>query len=257
MSDSTNTQHPFAQGGKTVYGASVGILMLDTVFPRIPGDFGNAATWPFPVMYRVVRGASPHRVVRERADGLLDAFIESGKQLVADGADGLTTTCGFLSLFQDELAQAVDVPVAASSLMQVPTVQKLLPSGKRVGVMTVSRENLTADHLAAAGAPLDTPIAGTETGREFFHFIMENRPTMDVNACRLDLLDAGRQLVSDHPDVGAVVLECTNMGPYASELRRELGIPIFSGISFINWFQSGLLPPLYSGITDDPRGPAA
>ena len=183
MSDSTNTQNRFAQGGKTVYGASVGILMLDTVFPRIPGDFGNAATWPFPVMYRVVRGASPHRVVRERANGLLDAFIESGKQLVADGADGLTTTCGFLSLFQDELAQAVDVPVAASSLMQVPTVQKLLPSGKRVGVMTVSRENLTADHLAAAGAPLDTPIAGTETGREFFHFIMENRPTMDVNTC--------------------------------------------------------------------------
>lgn len=257
MSDSTNTQNRFAQGGKTVYGASVGILMLDTVFPRIPGDFGNAATWPFPVMYRVVRGASPQRVVRERADGLLDAFIESGKQLVADGADGLTTTCGFLSLFQDELAQAVDVPVAASSLMQVPAVQRLLPSGKRVGVMTVSRENLTADHLAAAGAPVDTPIAGTETGREFFHFIMENRPTMDVNACRLDLLDAGRQLVSDHPDVGAVVLECTNMGPYASELRRELGIPIFSGISFINWFQSGLLPPLYSGITDDPRNPAA
>ena len=80
---------------------------------------------------------------------------------------------------------------------------------------------------------------------------------MDVNTCRLDLLDAGRQLVRDHPDVGAVVLECTNMGPYASELRRELGIPIFSGISFINWVQSGLLPPFYKGITDDPRNPAA
>lgn len=253
MSDSANTQHQFAQGGKTVYGASIGILMLDTVFPRIPGDFGNAATWPFPVMYRIVRGASPHRVVRERADGLLDAFIESGKQLVADGADGLTTTCGFLSLFQEELARAVDVPVAASSLMQVPMVEKLLPPGKRVGVMAVSRENLTSDHLAAAGAALDTPIVGTETGREFFHFIMENRPTMNVSACRLDLLDAGRQLVSDHPDVGAVVLECTNMGPYAPELRRELGIPIFSGISFISWFQSGLLPREYNGITADPR----
>ncbi len=77
MSDSTNTQHPFAQGGKTVYGASVGILMLDTVFPRIPGDFGNAATWSFPVMYRVVRGASPHRVVRERADGLVQKLAGS------------------------------------------------------------------------------------------------------------------------------------------------------------------------------------
>ena len=70
------------------------------------------------------------------------------------------------------------------------------------------------------------------------------------------MLEAGRQLVDNHPDVGAVVLECTNMGPYASELRRELGIPVFSGISFINWFQSGLLPPLYSGTTTDPREPA-
>ena len=78
---------------------------------------------------------------------------------------------------------------------------------------------------------------------------------MDVSACRLDLLETGKQLISDHPDLGAIVLECTNMGPYASELRRELGIPIFSGISFINWFQSGLLPPVYSGITADPREP--
>ena len=255
MSVRTNSQHHVARGGKTGYGASVGILMLDTVFPRIPGDFGNTATWPFPVMYRVVRGASPHRLVREQAAGLLNAFIESGKQLDADGADGLTTTCGFLSLFQAELAQAVDVPVATSSLMQVPMVQKLLPPGKRVGVLTVSRENLTPDHLSAAGAPPDTPIAGTETGREFFQFIMENRLNMNAAACRLDLLDAGRQLVDDHPDVGAVVLECTNMGPYASELRRELGIPVFSGISFINWFQSGLLPPIYRGITTDPREP--
>ena len=119
----------------------------------------------------------------------------------------------------------------------------------------MSRENLTPDHLSAAGVPPDTPIAGTETGREFFQFIMENRLNMNAAACRLDLLDAGRQLVDDHPDVGAVVLECTNMGPYASELRRELGIPVFSGISFINWFQSGLLPPLYNGTTTDPREP--
>ena len=90
-----------ATGGKSVYGASVGVLMLEARFPRIPGDMGNAATWPFPVRYKVVRGASPDRVVRRRAEGLLPAFIAAGRELVEDGCDGIATYCGFLSLFQE------------------------------------------------------------------------------------------------------------------------------------------------------------
>jgi len=43
----------------------VGILTLDTVFPRIPGDVGNATTFDFPVRFAVVRGASPRRVVHD------------------------------------------------------------------------------------------------------------------------------------------------------------------------------------------------
>ena len=104
-------------GGKAVFGAAVGILMLEARFPRVPGDMGNALTWPFPVHYRVVRGASPDRVVRNRAEGLLQPFIEAAKDLAAPGADGITTNCGFLSLFQREIADAVGVPVATSSLM--------------------------------------------------------------------------------------------------------------------------------------------
>ena len=255
MSEQDNSTSPFASGGKTVYGATVGILMLDTIFPRVPGDVGNAATWPFPVLYHVVQGASPQRVVCDRAEGLLDAFVEAGRQLVAQGADGLTTTCGFLALFQKPLSRAVKVPVARSSLMQVPLVQQLLPEERRVGVMTISSRNLSVDHLRAAGAPEDTPVIGTENGREFSRCILENRTHMDLAACRLDLLESGRQLLTEHPDVGAVVLECTNMGPYAGDLRRELGIPIFSAVSFISWFQSGLLPHPYTGTTADPRFP--
>ena len=95
-----------AQGGKAVYGAALGILMLEARFPRIPGDVGHAGTWPFPVLYKVVPGASPERVVRRRAEGLLEAFIAGARELVALGADGITTNCGFLSLFQRELAAA-------------------------------------------------------------------------------------------------------------------------------------------------------
>ena len=101
-----------ASGGKAIYGASLGILMLEARFPRIPGDMGNARTWPFPVLYRVVRDASPDRVVRRRAEGLLPAFLDAADDLVRLGADGITTNCGFPSLFQAELAAEAGVPVA-------------------------------------------------------------------------------------------------------------------------------------------------
>src|ERR1700730_17738163 len=116
-----------AHGGKTVYGACVGILMLETRFPRIPGDIGHAATWPFPVLYKVVRGATAERVTTARANdgstGLLDAFLAAGAELGQDGPDGITTSCGFLSIYQRELAEYCGVPVAASSLIQIPLVE--------------------------------------------------------------------------------------------------------------------------------------
>ena len=123
-----------ATGGKTFYGATVGILMLETRFPRIPGDIGNGETWPFPVLYKVVKDASPNRVVAERARGLLPAFLAAAKELVDLGAEGITTSCGFLSLFQAELAGHVGVPVATSSLMQVPFVQSARISSALAGI---------------------------------------------------------------------------------------------------------------------------
>jgi len=247
------TQNTKAAGGKTVYGASVGILMLETRFPRIPGDMGNAGTWPFPVLYKVVKGATPDNVVRGGAVGLAERFIDSARELVADGADGITTTCGFLALFQDQLAAAVGVPVATSSLMQVPMVQSLLPQGRRVGVLTISKASLTSEHLKASGIPLDTPIAGTDEGREFTHAILDDQPTLDVDLARADLIDAGNQLVRDFPDIGAIVLECTNMTPYAADLRQTLGLPIYSIYTFVTWFQSGLLPRRFDPRLIDPR----
>ena len=137
--------------------------MLETSFPRVLGDIGNAATWRFPVMYRVVPDASPDHVVRRRGEGLLEAFISAGRDMVRHGADGITTNCGFLALFQDELATALGVPVATSSLMQVPFVERMLPAGKRVGVLTISAASLTADHLKGTGVAPNTPIVGTDS----------------------------------------------------------------------------------------------
>jgi Asp/Glu/hydantoin racemase len=229
-------------GGKAVYGAKIGILMLEARFPRIPGDMGNATTWPFPVLYKVVRGASPDLVVRRRAEGMLPAFLEAADELIADGADGITTNCGFLSLFQAELAAHCRVPVAASSLLQATLIQSLLAPGKRVGIITVSAESLTAEHLRAAGVALDTAVVGTESGCEFCRVLLNNEMELDVDLARQDLLAAGRELVAKHPQVGAVLLECTNMPPYSRDLQQALGLPVFDIVSFINWFHASLAP---------------
>lgn len=232
-----------ARGGKAIYGAPLGILMLEARFPRIPGDMGNGETWPFPVLFRVVRGASPEKVVLGGARGLLPAFIEAARDLVDLGAEAITTNCGFLSLFQAEMAAAVAVPVATSSLMQVPWVQATLPPGKRVGVVTVSRGSLTPAHLDAAGVPRDVPIEGTEEGREFFRVLIKaEKQDMDVALAEADILDAGRRLVARHPEVGAIVLECTNMPPYAAALREEIGLPVYDIYTLVTWFHGGIRP---------------
>jgi Asp/Glu/hydantoin racemase len=235
-----------AKGGKALYGAPLGILMLEARFARIPGDMGNATTWPFPVLYRVVKGASPERVVLNGAAGLLPDFIAAARELVDQGAEGLTTNCGFLSLFQRELAAEVGVPVATSSLIQVPWVQATLPPGKRVGVITVSAKSLTPRHLEAAGVALDTPVIGTEGGREFFRtLILGEKDDLDVSLAEQDILDAGRALVARHDNIGAIVLECTNMPPYAASLRAMLGLPVFDIYSMITWFHAGLRPRVF------------
>jgi len=124
------------RGGFNQYGFTVGILMLDTRFPRIVGDMGNAGTFPFPVRYHRVTGAAPDLVVRRGAEGLLDAFITGARALEAEGVGAITTNCGFLIKYQAQLAASVSVPVFTSTLLLVPLVHRMLSPGRRVGIMT-------------------------------------------------------------------------------------------------------------------------
>ncbi|MEO7726218.1 MAG: aspartate/glutamate racemase family protein [Burkholderiales bacterium] len=229
-------------GGKTLYGARVGILMLDTKWPRPPGDTGNARTWPFPVIYKVIPGASARVVIHEQGKGLGQAFLDGAAELVKEGADGITTTGGFLAIFQDQLSAHVKVPVASSSLLQIPLVQRLLPPGKRVGVLSVHGDRITPEHWQACGAPLDTPVIGTEGGREFTRVLLQDEMEMDYALAEQDILEAGEKLLKKHPEVGALVLECHNLAPYSRALNDLLRIPIYDVYTFVCWFHSGLEP---------------
>jgi Asp/Glu/hydantoin racemase len=236
------------RGGFNQYGFTVGILMLDTRFPRIPGDMGNATTFPFPVRYHRVVGASPDRVVRGGATGLLPAFVEGARALEREGVGAITTNCGFLVKFQRDLAASVSVPVFTSSLLVVPLVHRMLPPGRRVGVLTVNAATLTREHLDGAGIGPEVPlaIAGMEGEKEFTRVLLGDELELDVDLAREEHLRVARRLLTDHPDVGAIVLECTNMPPYAADIQRETGLPVFDIVSLVRLVHDGLasgLPP--------------
>lgn len=214
---------------------TLGILMLKTGFPRPPGDVGNPATWAYRTLYKVVEPADVAAVVRDGPlpTALVDAFIAAGRGLVAEGATLITTSCGFLVTAQRALEEALPVPVVTSSLLQIAAVQDGLPAGRRVGVITFDSRRLSPAHLAAAGAPVDTPVAGLESGRELHRVIAGDLPELDKEAAEADVLATGRALRAACPALGAVVLECTNLPPYREALSQDLGLPVHDLVTLV------------------------
>ncbi|MBV8600619.1 MAG: aspartate/glutamate racemase family protein [Candidatus Eremiobacteraeota bacterium] len=223
-------------------GARVGILMLQTRFPRIVGDVGNAETWPFPVVYRIVEGTSAEAIVRRLDPSRWEApFVRAARELEALGVDCIATGCGFLILLQDRLQAAVRVPVLSSSLVQAGWLLALLPSDRKIGVLTFEAASLTTAHLAAARIdPARVAVRGLE-GTAFHRTILEDRLELDVDRARRDHVRVARELVAEHPELAALVLECTNMPPYTAAIREATGLPVFDLTTLLGWAAGALV----------------
>jgi Asp/Glu/hydantoin racemase len=237
--DATIESSGVVTGGRNLYGIPVGMLMLRSRFPRIPGDAGNAATWPFPVQYAIVSRTSPGSIVRDLdvAD-MLPEFLAAARGLEDAGVDLITTNCGFLVLMQRELQARLRVPLLSSSLLQVPWLAPLLRAGRAIGVLTIERESLTDAHLRAAGIPADSPVVVRgmeEFGGYFTGQILGDRNELDVDRCRREHEAAAQAFAHEHPEVGAIVLECANMPPYADVVRRRSGLPVFDLTTLVRW----------------------
>lgn len=206
----------------------LGVVMLDTRFPRPLGDVGHPRTFGVPVRHRVVPGAFPRKVVATagslRASGLAAPFIEAMRALAQEGARALTTSCGFLVLLQQELQAAVRVPVVSSSLLQLPG---LLEQEAQVGVLTISAAHLTDEYLLAAGVPparvRDVVVQGVDEDGPFARAILGNLPDMDARAAEADVVAAALALQARAPRLRTVVLECTNMPPYGEAVSDATG----------------------------------
>jgi len=222
-------------------GRMLGILTLDTAFPRIRGDVGCADTFDFPVRFATVPGAAPEAVVHRGEDATLPAFVAAAHELVDGGAIGIATTCGFLARWQDALTAALPVPVLASALLQAALVQRTLPQGKRLGIVTYSSDDLGPDVLRAAGVPHDTPIAGVDPAGVFARTIRRGARALDPHAMAADVVAAALRLVDAHRDVGAILLECANMPPYTAAVRQATGRPVYDAADLVRWFYAGLV----------------
>jgi Asp/Glu/hydantoin racemase len=222
----------------------LGILMLDTTFPRIPGDVGNAATWPdFDVDFEVAGGVGVDDAVRTRDPRRYEEpFLAAARELEGRGADLITTSCGFLVLLQDRLRDTVSVPVVTSSLLQVPFAMSSIDDNAKVGIMTFEGQSLSRDHLAAAGIDASrVAIAGME-GTPFHSTIREDLQTFDAQRALEDHVAVARRLVAQHPEIKTIVFECHNMPPYAQAVREATGLPVFDVTTLIGWASSALLP---------------
>jgi hypothetical protein len=207
----------------------LGILMLDTRFPRLPGDVGHAGSFTVPVRHRTVRGAAPAAVVRGDDPALLAPFVEAGLALVAEGARALGTSCGFLARWQRELQAALPVPVWSSSLLELAHLAPL-----RCGVITIEAASLTRRHFEAVGAPPGVPVEGITPGSPLHRTLLEDRPTLDAADAEAQVLAAGRRLLARVPGLQALVLECTNLPPYAAALGRATGLPVHDVMTMLH-----------------------
>lgn len=222
--------------------ASIGVICLDTSFTKIRGHIRNPATFEFPVVYRVVAGVTPRRVVTHPDPRVLEPFITAATELELTGVSAITSACGFLALFQRELAAAVSIPLYSSSLMQVPLVHRMLPPGRTVGVLTASAKSLTPRYLEAVGGEsVPVRIAGMEDQPEFREVILEGRRD-DLDPARLggEVLSQAGALARANPEIGALVLECTDLVPFADAIRKRLGVPVFDIVTLTGLVHASL-----------------
>jgi Asp/Glu/hydantoin racemase len=230
------------------YGESIGILILNAAYPCVPGNVGNASTFPFPVRYKVVKEASIERLLKKRDKSLIQPFIETAIELQEEGVKAITGACGFMALFQQEVSDAVDVPVFLSSLLQIPFIYQI--TRQRIGIITADSTSLTAEHFTSIGVNKELPLAikGMEDREEFREAILEEKGSLDSERIEEEVIHVAKELITEHIDIGAILLECSDLPPYAHAIQQEVNLPVFDFITMIEYVHAGLVRKKFHGF---------
>jgi len=238
-----------ARRGQVAYGYSVGIVCLEYYLPFIPGDVGNASTYDFPVLYHEVKGATFGAIIVRQDPAMAPLVIEAAQELVRQGVKAVTSDCGYFGAYQREVADVVPVPVFLSSLMQAPFILSMLGPDRKVAVLVANGASLSNRVLQKIGI-LDTSrivFRGLEDKTEFRRTVLDECGTLDVDAVEREVVDAALEVQAEHPEIGAVLLECSDLPPYSAAVQAATGLPVFDWIGFINYVHQAVDAKPYSG----------
>lgn len=243
-----NTNVPMSKGSVTA-GNAIGILELDIRLVCVPGNVSNSTTFNFPVVHKILKGSALQQTFN--ADpALLDLIVEGGKELEKQGVRAITGACGYFGNYQKEAAAMLDVPVFLSSLLQVQIIRQGLKPNRKVGVICAEANSLTPKLLNQCGVDdlSGIVVAGAQDLPEFRKSIIELRGPFNSHKIEQELVEFAKQLISDNPDTGAILLECSDMPPYAWAIQNAVRLPVFDFTTLINWVYSAVVCRPFAGF---------
>lgn len=236
-------------GGYTTYGQDIGILMMDTVFPRIVGDLGNANTFRNHVRYQIVHNVPTAGITEKNFEKLmLQPFLNAARNLEKEGCKAITTSCSFLAGFQRQLAEAVHIPVFTTPLLIVPMVHAMLNKDLKIGIFTENAEVLTEEFFQQIGfSAKDIPIcvSGMSEDSQFSRLFIGNHIQEDLDILEECIRDLTRKHMKEYPDTGAIILECTNFSPFSGIIQEISEVPVFGMNQLLEYINACVNVPNY------------
>ena len=235
--------------GKVSSGEAVGILLLDTSVPFIPGDVANATTYNFPVRFQKVERFTVARAIGKDPSAF-DALKTAAEELAGQGVRAITGDCGFMAIHQSKLAGVLDIPVFLTSLLQIPFISSIIGDKAKVGVITADSRSLDRALLLEMGV-FETDrvvIEGLEHRKHFFSFAIEETGIVDTEAVEKEVITTAQNLVDTDPSVGAILLECSLLPPYAAAVQEAVKLPVFDYVTMINYVFSAVVRQRFSGF---------
>jgi aspartate/glutamate racemase len=226
-------------------GHPIGIIAVDLVYPKLPGNVVNATTYDFPVLFKKVK--FDIELLFVGAQEIEEEIIAAAKELEAEGVRAIIGACGYFAHFQKQVAEAVNVPVFLSSLSQIPLIKLGLKPSQKIAVFAASGENLNQTLLQNVGVNTEDCIIQNVGSLESFAPIRWGKTELDNALLTKDLTDIARKLVIEYPEIGAILLECSDLPPYASDIQRATGLPVFDFITLINWVVHAVVQKRYFG----------
>lgn len=226
-------------------GFAIGIIAVHLIYPKMPGNVANATTYPFPVLYREVNFEIERLFAGD--DSIKDEIIQAAKELEQQGVRAIIGACGYFAHFQPDVKEAVDIPVFLSSLCQLPVIKTAISEKKKIAVFAASGENIKDDLLRKIGTDSNRLVVENIGELDSFKAIRYGHSTLDHGRLSKDLCDIAIKLVEREKTIGAILLECSDLPPYAKAIQAVTGLPVFDFNTMIDMVFHSVVQKTYYG----------